>query len=304
MPNPNQLNTHNESNRHEMPVFSYPNNEIISENPDKKVERKQSSQMADLEDFNDFVNSNSLKIEKFDSQIKLSNYIYNNFYKNKQSDERMLLDSWYSWESLDEHNNAMSHLTERNATQRENDTWRGIQVGEVEPNKFGRIYLNPKNENYASSYRQIVETLADKGASFRIKFLKHMDQNDFNRSDKIVVYFNPEQFELVKDTLVDWVEKHPQKMNTNTPRFTEKLTNSEGEVLNGISFAESPSMGTSFGTRMSSILAECYKETTNKNGQFDINNDDFFDTFAKSCIEKGVDINHLYKNINTNFPTI
>jgi Fe-S cluster assembly iron-binding protein IscA len=301
MTNPNQLNTRSESTRQEMPVFSYPGNETILDNPDQRIEHKQSSQMTDLEDFETFVNSSSGELGKFKSQNDITSYIYEHFCENKQPDERMLIDSWFSEESLSEHNTAVNRLNGRKVEQHENRSWRGLQVGDVGLEKLGRIYLNPKNENYASTYRQIVGALAENGAQFQIKMLKHMNQHDYNRSDKMVLYFNPDQIDIVKNTVVDYVDKHPEKMNSNTPRFTERLTNSEGEILNGVSFAESPDMGKSFSTRMAVILTECYAKTV-KNGSLDINSDEFFEAFSRSCIDHDVDARQPYKNANTSFP--
>ena len=304
MTNPNQINAHTEFHKQEMPTPGYVDNESIPDTIDRKVERKQSSQMDDLEDYETFINTHSDELAKLNSKQEIADYLYTYYCENKQQNEIRVSDIYYTGESSEAHYNAAKKLAEFGVKSLDSNSWNVLQSGEIDHDKLGRLYINLKNENLISSFYQIATKLAKNGTQFQMKFPKKMDSGDHDRSDKTVLYFNNESADEVMRILTDYVEENPDKMNTNTPRFTKKLTNAEGEILPGIAFAENPAgRRGSFNDQIAEVLADTYM-SSNKNGKIDINDENFYLNFSKFCDERGIDISHMYKNKNSNFPNI
>ena len=132
---------------------------------------------------------------------------------------------------------------------------------------IGRFYVNTKpdstNPTIATLAQRIAETdiRADVKAALAVNdddsvIVTHrggrdyrdnippseIDRDDmteiFNRSDRIVIYTNPDHLHTVIDILGDHYIENPTSMNATAPRFTRPVTTGTGIVIPGVGFAE------------------------------------------------------------------
>ncbi len=165
--------------------------------------------------------------------------------------------------------------------------------------QVGRLYVNPRPEAVNSILVDLTERLFEIGVSVDIKaalavndderiYLVHrapdlkpedlpqsdIDANDmteiFNRTDKIVIYMNPEDAQKVVDTVSDLIVSESEKMIATAPRFTKSILSQDGTVVPGLGFAEEPRIQSrelqrelrprSYGDFISKLLAKILTE--------------------------------------------
>lgn len=266
------------------------------------IEQKNSSQMDDLEDFGDFVSANKKALDTYRDKDSLTSCFYEHYCMNAQLDEHLINSDDFVYESTEEFEKTKQILDKYSLTEVETDYWRGLTVGDFDyDGDHGRIYLNPKNTDIVKIYNGIIRTLTRNGASFQIKMPKEINRNSYNRSDKMVLYFDKDNAQRVKDVLLEYLESNNDKMNTNVPRFSKRLNDAEGQPLRGVSFAENPiDHSKSYNKQIAEILAGLY--LSNKGGgDFSIDDPEVLENFTRSCRRLGVDPHAPYKNINSAF---
>lgn len=163
-----------------------------------------------------------------------------------------------------------------------------LRVGSIKSFKEDRVYrfyLNTKPETSLDIFSDLVKNTA--GLNIELKVPSKAEPDSFNRFDKIVIYFSPSEREKNLSVIEKiWQKYQHGGFNNEVPRFTNKIKNSFGKEMIGISFSEEPLFrNESFGSIRSKILAEIYNEAKMAgNLQFDFNN-----SFVKACEKYKVD---------------
>jgi hypothetical protein len=221
---------------------------------------------------------------------------------NRQQDESLIDNNQFQSVSRKALNETKNYLNRYKIYEEKSEYWTGVTVGDFNRNAHhGRIYLNPKNTEMVNVYNDIVKLLTLNGNEFQIKMPKIMERSSYNRSDKVVLYFELENALSIKDLLVQYLEQNNEKMNKNVPIFTKKLETVDGKVLNGVSFAENPiNKQVSYNRQISNILAGTYAKNITQ-GNFLAKDSEVVDTFSGLCKNFGVDPHKPYKNINSQF---
>lgn len=155
---------------------------------------------------------------------------------------------------------------------------RPVQLAEKD-NNIIRIYWNIMPGHARDLLQKLTSELNSKCVSFTFKILCDLDL--YPRADAAVLYINKKSFRKNKDSLLQIHYEVNRFLNPTTPLFAKLLSP-------GMSLAEDPNNGESFGQNRSRILSEAIFNT-------DLN---------KSVREKLRDINIHFTNygINLNFP--
>lgn len=164
--------------------------------------------------------------------------------------------------------------------------------------KKGRIYLNFKIENNLNFFQTIIDLFKDKGIKCQMKIPlglkdsknKNIKIFNFNRFDKLVIYFYANQANEVLELIEVIYSTYKNCFNREIPKFTLPLYNSKNEKMDGISFGEEPlpikKKKYSFGTIRAKILTDLFLKWKEKNFEDDF---DIFSTFQETCKQYNVD---------------
>jgi len=154
---------------------------------------------------------------------------------------------------------------------------------------LGRFYLNIKPENLVEFYKEAVVALQKKGLSFDAKIAKEGSLDDFNRNDKMVIYFNEKDETIMLRELEELYKKHKPAFLSEKPRLSAQIVDPHGLPMDGVSFGEEPTNqgGASFGAIRADILASVYEDAASKRYAFD--SPEMIEAFRKKCSDKGVD---------------
>lgn len=295
------------------------------ERPPQKVEarsevkeyRPTEKAIRDMRDFLDFANSG--QIERLEAEgMSVEDAIYDKFYSEEgpprfanESDPAFLeakqtydariqqIDHWVAqmedW--LKANNNILGMMPSHDMRKKGWMYLRG-NGGFDHHKPVTRAYLNIKPEEAPRMYVQLFEKLRETGMHYEMKLPSAGSANDFNRVDKIVIYFNDVNKEQVANTLKESYAQHADVFEPATPRFTETLQDNNGNELQGISFGEQPNNAlVSFGEKRSSILARIYNEARSEGVSMRDPRFKLAERFQRACQDAGVDPENPAKNL-------
>lgn len=199
----------------------------------------------------------------------------------------------------------------------EEDKWvaHNINGGFDHEADAGRFYLNLKPEKVAGFYEKVLHSLEKNGIRAQLKAPMKGTLRAFNKSDKMVIYFNADQEEEALEVLRKLYGDSQELFDdTGIPAFAAQVRNAEGLVMNGISFGEEPSdKDQSFGMLRSEILAEVYsqiRELKKRHPEADSDFSEYQKIFTKFCKSQYVKVDpqnpafNLSRKKNKPFPII
>ena len=239
----------------------------------------------DLLDFTNFVSKNESLLAQM-SYEEIEDYIYNDFYNNGEKRE---------FESGDEKTEATRQLYNREVVKMRNEIEKEINtnlgrddkssiriwqdggwtacstidgISTVKNEGIGRLYLNIKPGEVIKVFKEGVHLFADMNLSIQMKIPSQFNTEGsghiLNRQDKMVIYFAPGDEEKIFDALDRLYNKYRSVFLSGKPRFTAELKDSQGNIMEGVGFAEEPKFKTirnrSFGAIRSAILCEIIKK--------------------------------------------
>lgn len=150
-----------------------------------------------------------------------------------------------------------------------------------------RIYWNIKKENAALLMETLTFELNNKQIPFRFKILSN--PKHYPRADSGVLYIHKQYFNMSKTDIFNIYFRVKDFLNPLTPLFAKKLAN-------GLSLAEDPNNGESFGQHRSRILAQAikmiYKEKLSLSQQL-------VGEVANYFKKNGIDLTRPYLNTNS-----
>ena len=152
--------------------------------------------------------------------------------------------------------------------------------------EIGRIYWNVSPEGASKLINLLTTILNDYKIPFQFKCLNHPEL--YVRSDSAVLYFNKKHVQLVSIILNTIIPNLEPYLVDEIPMFTKQL-------FKGVSYAEDPGKGQSFGMSRSSTIATALVDAF----QQEKNTKQTFDTVVNSLSRKGMTLNRLYLNKHT-----
>lgn len=151
-----------------------------------------------------------------------------------------------------------------------------------------RIYFNIHKEGASLLMRLITAELNGKTIPFHFKILN--DPSLYPRADAAVLYIHKTYFNIIKNkTLPEIYPKVKDFINPSTPLFAKRLAP-------GLSLAEDPDNGESFGYHRSRLLAEAIREYNND--RQDLAKSDSIEYISSYFETKGLDLNYSYLRNN------
>jgi len=150
-----------------------------------------------------------------------------------------------------------------------------------------RIYFNLVPEGAAKLISQITTLFNNYKVPFSFKCLNHPDL--YNRNDSAVLYIDKSHLNISTLLLKEVIESIKPFLKEETPWFTHQL-------YKGISYAEDPGKGQSFGmnrcTLLSNALWQAYKSGI-------INPEDKLNFIVQHLQSNGLQLEHPYLNTHT-----
>lgn len=156
--------------------------------------------------------------------------------------------------------------------------------------QIGRFYFNLKPAAAASLVKGLTTLLNAYRIPFSFKCLNHA--NYYDRSDNAVLYIEKHRFAIVARLLKQIVKGLDQPLNAAVPLFSHA-------ILPGLSFAEDPGDGRSFGMSWSDILAEAAVRTWEKGIHSPA---EAVNICLALCKEKGIAIDAPWRRPNSFMP--
>ncbi|WP_420575088.1 T3SS effector HopA1 family protein [Kordia sp.] len=160
--------------------------------------------------------------------------------------------------------------------------------------EIGRIYWNVSPEGTPKLIHLLTTVLNDYKIPFQFKCLNHPEL--YVRSDSAVLYLSKKHVQLVSVILNTIIPKLETYLVDEIPMFTKQL-------FKGVSYAEDPGKGQSFGMSRSSTIAEALVDAF----QQEKDKKQTFNTIINFLSRKGMSLDRLYLNKHTaltpTFPT-
>ncbi len=271
--------------------------------------RPSSETMQDVRDFFAFSEANGIEARR-STGWSTDDIIYNDFY-SVQDHANDIHENDPAFLEMENRYNANVKSTEnwivsmRGWLEKHGDP-QGIEISETMKEKgwlylkgnggfdhnqpIGRVYLNIKVDHIPSIFATILDELRKAGVNFDTKIPGTGNVEDFNRPDKMVLYFNDNSTEEVLKILNAIQSQHSNLFEANVPKCTTKLKNSNGQPMIGVSFGEQPrDKGSSFGEVRSKVLASIYEEARKQNLSMRDPAFRFPEKFQRACKFFGVD---------------
>ena len=175
-------------------------------------------------------------------------------------------------------------------------------AGGASRKKMGRMYLNIKPEYLPSFYEAILPEFNKQGVGVDAKIPKTASLDDFNRKDKMVIYFDEHDQQKLLEIIQRFHQDNAHTFIPKTVRFAAEIVDDHGFVMGGVGFGAEPSKGEgSFGDVRSKILAEVYPILKDRNALAG----KALETFLASCQKHGVDrTNPAFNNDPNSFSVI
>ncbi len=156
--------------------------------------------------------------------------------------------------------------------------------------EFIRFYFNLKGEGAATLIEEITASFNKYKVPFLFKCLNHPDL--YTRTDSAVLYLNKAQFKIGTRLLKPILDKMAPFMNEEVPLFSKK-------IRPGVSFAEDPGNGQSFGMSRCTILAQGIVNAYQKKlGDAKERRKEIM----RYLRNKGVEADRIYLKSNSHFP--
>ena len=149
-----------------------------------------------------------------------------------------------------------------------------------------RIYWNIAPEGIAKLLEKLTTILNDYQIPFQFKCLNHPSL--YVRNDSAVLYLDKKHLDITLLLLPYIISEVKPYLKQALPWFTKSITA-------GVSFAEDPGNGQSFGMSRATAIAEAIVIAFEK----DLDNDKALDFTLKHMTKKGLNINSLYLNNHT-----
>jgi len=273
----------------------------------KEVSKKEKER--DIAEFRDFLRKYQEEIEKaaqeeVAQQGKLADFFYYNFYNTNIDQPKYKKNDPEVQKLVKEYPDQINKVYEilyQEAVKRRGivpiikDYWfachiyGGTKGGTPEKVPIGRFYLNLKPKYIVEFFEKAAIAFRNARVHVEMKIPSRGDVEEFNRLDKMVIYFRADEEKDVLKVLEDLYHNNQEAFDTGIPRFTAEVKDSMGKTMVGIGFGEEPLEKKSFGDIRSEILADEYKEykeyiKNNRNLNFD-----FEASFNKLCLSYGVD---------------
>ncbi len=159
--------------------------------------------------------------------------------------------------------------------------------------KRGRLYLNIMPEQLVRFYENALPTLQRSNLRVDVKIAQTANPEDVNRYDKMVIYFNEEDEDVLALAMEQLYIQNSPIFVDDIPKCTTPLIDSGGRSMMGVSFGEEPGPdqgGKSFGEIRSKILADVYSAT--RKGNYPISDPRAQRDFQMACQKLGVDSNN------------
>ena len=282
--------------------------------------------------FIEFVKNNSLEIEsQIDNKIdeyKLEypnlspdqirdafrkKYIYSMFY-SKNDPEKVN----YSSEDtvkFEQYNQALENMLNLIESNKDKDIlienqggWNHALVNadknffKDDSNKIGRLYLNINPEIMPGLFHQLVTEGINNQLKFYIKLPNKANEENFNRADKIIMYFRPEESQKILDLVSKIYNQREVVFQDQLPKFVQPIKISENKMMKGVGFGQEPHQRNnrkfSFGEIRSTVLVYLYKDILNNN----IDKDKLLNKFKKGCEKFSIDPdNPAFNNQDNSF---
>jgi hypothetical protein len=273
-----------------------------------EIRRYTPQELRIIIEFINFVKQHRQDIERELAFVNnLSDFIYYKFYSANIGEIRYRIDDPAVQELIEDYNNQINDVREKlkEVNLKEDLNKKGLSINIIEkgywfyvkingglPKKavIGRFYLNLKPEYLIQFFYNAVITFTNEGLHCEMKIPREGRVDDFNRFDKMVIYFHADEEQKVLKVLEKLYEENPEAFNTDISPFTAEVKNSQGEIMSGIGFGEEPLiLNTSFGIIRSQILAEVYNEAKKAGLSIDDPRFDFESAFRKACLRYKVD---------------
>lgn len=154
----------------------------------------------------------------------------------------------------------------------------------------GRLYLNLNPVATPDFYTNASNKLFQEGIGADIKMTNKATPDEFNRPDKIVIYFNEGNQDQILKILNGLHDEYNQYFMDEVPKFTAQMANDQNERMQGIGFAEQPlNQRESFGGVRSKILAEVYATAQARGVSVNDRSFPIAQVFKAACEKYGVD---------------
>ncbi|WP_299123442.1 T3SS effector HopA1 family protein [uncultured Tenacibaculum sp.] len=151
-----------------------------------------------------------------------------------------------------------------------------------------RIYWNILPEAAGNLVHEITSILNEYRIPFHFKCLNHPDL--FKRNDNAVLYINVEHLSIVSLLIRSIITVLKESLIDRIPLFTKK-------IAAGVSIAEDPGLGQSFGMSRSEMIAESLIKAR-ENAIDDVTERNLF--IKQFLVNNGIGIDRIYLNPHTN----
>jgi len=122
---------------------------------------------------------------------------------------------------------------------------RQVELPQGRHNDQGRVYLNPLPQQGHRVFWELAKLLNDTQIPFQLKMLDYdgtQDALNLNRADKMVLYFDAaHQADVLTMIRKLYETVQPRSFEEGTPKLAAQLKGSDGVLLRGIAFGQSPS---------------------------------------------------------------
>lgn len=152
---------------------------------------------------------------------------------------------------------------------------------------LGRFYMNLKPEGAAELITGITSRLNRFSIPFSFKCMNHPES--FTRTDNAVLYIQKHHFAVVARLLREIVSQLRVPLNEKVPMFSHK-------IIPGLSYAEDPGDGKSFGMFWSEVLAEGVVKAHERNQR---NIESILATVLAVCESRGVSLDESFRKANS-----
>jgi hypothetical protein len=263
----------------------------------------------DIASFQEFISLHGKELEQAMAKgVGASDFIYDKFQTEETDGQAFVADAGFARlkETYDHQAKALidrflslSKKYEKDAVPRVSPGKKSIEKGWAyfkvnggainnKSEKLGRAYLNIKPENLVAFYEEAMPMFQQLGLAVDAKIAGSASVSNFNRSDKMVIYFNEKDEAGVLAAIEDIHQRNASKFLPQNPKFTAQLVNENGFVMDGVSFGEEPDQGgASFGEIRARIMAGVYNDA--RQHGYAMTDARATDAFRRECTARGVD---------------
>lgn len=286
---------------------------------EKKNNTAQNAEKAELphksksiEKFISFWKRNEAQINSMEDNKSLEKFIYSYFYSKQEGALKYREDDPRTEELKGIYSNKMAELNTYINNQSKKDElvrpintkyWTACNINKtISANEaILRTYFNVKPEYAAGFFATTLRELRVEDINAQIKMPTHATTEAFNRQDKMVMYFNSGQEKKTLAVIEKLYNQYPFIFEDNgTPPFVAEAKNSEGNIMNGIGYAQDPmKKGESFGTTRCKALAEVVNNAKEYGFSASDKEFDFSYHFKEACIKYNIDPENPAFNLDT-----